>query len=112
MQEEGLLYLNHANVPDHIVCLFGRKGSTTTEHVNKANCNHTINVENEVSLLLGGNLLDGQSKVENGVILKVIERKLLDNLDTLVWIRKALDAVTDSHNQYILLSHLLQVAFS
>merc|ERR1711904_765764 len=73
------------------------EGTAASKHVNEASSNTTIHVQNEVSLLGRGDLLNTQSKIEHFMLCKIFGCEVLDKLDTHVWICLALDTVANAH---------------
>ena len=75
--------------------------------INKAKSNATINIEDEVRLLLGSDLLNLPGVVQQGGGGEVLLGVLADEGDPLVWVVDALDPVADAHDQDALLLSLV-----
>lgn len=81
-----------------VLSFFRRKGATVTEEIDEADGDTTIDVEDEVVLLGGGDCLNGDSVVEEFVGGKVLHDEFFDKLDTEIGIRSRLDTVTDTRD--------------
>ena len=75
---------------------FGRKGAAVAHEVDKADGDAAVDVEDEVVLLGGGDLFDGESVVKRLGIWEVLLDELLDKLDTKVRVVAGLDPVADT----------------
>ena len=77
------------------------------EKIDKAECNATIHIEDEVWFLLGGYLLHLPGVVQEGCGGEVLLSILADESDPLVWVVNALRLVPDTHDQDTLLLGLV-----
>lgn len=57
-------------------------------------------------------LLDGHGEVQDLVVLEVLQSILLDNSHAHVWVAERLDAVSDAHDELVLLAHTLHILSS
>jgi hypothetical protein len=78
--------------------LLGRERSTLSEQVNEADGNATIDVQDQVVFLRGGDGLNGNSVVKQLVGGEVLEHKVLDQLDAQIGVVARLDSVADTRN--------------
>ena len=81
---------------DVFVCFILAKSAAVSQEIDKANGNAAIDVEDEGILLGGGDLLDGNSIVEQRVAGEVLANVVLDELDTQVGVVDALNFVADT----------------
>lgn len=88
-----------------VLSLLSGERTTVAHQVNKADGNATIDVEDQVVLLRGGDTLDSQSVVEQLVVGELIQDVLLDQLDTQVRVVARLDSVTDTGDELVGLAH-------
>lgn len=79
------------------------EGTAATHHVDKATSNASVYVQDEVSLLGCGYLLNTKRKLEDLRFAKMLQGIFFHEFDTHVWIRLALDAVPNAHNQDVVL---------
>lgn len=79
-----------------VLGLLGSERSAVAEQVDKADSNATVDVENQVVLLGGGDGLDGNGVVEQLVVGEVLLHVLLDELDTEIGVVPRLDPVADT----------------
>lgn len=83
----------------HVVLNFlAREGTAVAQHVNEADGNATVDVQNEVVLLRRRHCLNGNSIVEQLGAGEVLLGELLDQLDTKVRVVPGLDTVSDTGN--------------
>lgn len=85
----------------HLKVIFGfflSEGTTVSDEIDKAHGNTTINVQDKVVLLACGDTLDGKGVVEELVVGEALQHKLLDQLDTEIWVVAGLDLVTNTGN--------------
>lgn len=83
----------------HVVLDFlGRESTTVAHQVNEADSNATIDVQNEVVLLGGGDGLDSDSIVEQLGAREVLLGELLDQLDTQIRVVPGLDSVANTRD--------------
>jgi hypothetical protein len=81
-----------------ILSLLGGEGATVTEKVDEADGDGTIDVEDKVVLLAGGNGLDGNSVIEELGGGEVGLAELLDERDTEIGVVARLDTVADTRD--------------
>lgn len=79
-----------------VLGLLGGEGTAVAEEVNEADGDGTVNVENEVVLLAGGDGLDGNGVVEKLGGGEVGLAELLDERDTEIGVVARLDTVADT----------------
>lgn len=79
-----------------VLGLLGRESTAVAHKINKGNSDGTVNVENEVVLLGGGDGLDGDGVVEQGSLGEVGVHKLLDERDTEIGVVARLDTVANT----------------
>ena len=83
----------------HVVLNFLWRESTGVAHeVDEADSNATVDVEDEVVLLRGGDGLNSDGVVEQLGAGEVLLGELLDQLDTKIGVVTGLDTVTDTRN--------------
>jgi hypothetical protein len=88
-----------------VLGLLRGEGTAVAEQVNEADGDSTVNVEDEVVLLAGGDSLDGNSVVEELGGGEVGLAELLDERDTEIGVVARLDTVTNTGNELVLLPH-------
>jgi len=88
-----------------ILGLLSRESTAVADKINKADSNATIDVENEVVLLGGGDSLNSKGVVEELVAREVVEDVLLDELDTEIGVVSGLDTVTNTRDELVGLAH-------
>jgi hypothetical protein len=81
---------------DVLIRLLGSERARVPQEVDEADSNAPVDVEDEGILLGGGDLLDGEGVVEEGVRGEVLADVLLDELDTEIGVVDALDLVADT----------------
>merc|ERR1712000_156809 len=101
-EDEETVQDTHAEV---VLSLLGREGAAVAEQVNEADSNTTIDVENKVVLLGGGDGLDSKGVVEELVAGEVGKNVLLDQLNTEIRVVAGLDTVTDTRDELVGLTH-------
>jgi len=79
-----------------VLSLLGREGTAVAHEVNEADGDGTVNVEDKVVLLAGGDSLDGNGVVEELGGGEVGLAELLDKGDTEIRVVARLDTVTDT----------------
>lgn len=79
-----------------VLCLFGAEGARVSEEVDEADGNATVDVENEVVLLRGGDGFDGEGVVEELGGWEVLQAVFLDERDTEIGVVPRLDTVTNA----------------
>jgi len=79
-----------------VLSLLGREGTAVAEKIDEADGDGTIDVENKVVLLAGGDGLDGNGVVEELGGREVGLAELLDEGDTEIGVVARLDTVTDT----------------
>ena len=89
-QEESV---ETTGVDDFLDTLTGE--STSSHHVDHEDTDGTVDVEDECVFLLGCDLLDFESVVEQVVLRKVFERVFFEQLDTLVGVAQGFDTVSN-----------------
>lgn len=92
-QHEQTVEDTHAHV---VLDLLVGEGTAVAEQVNEADSNTTVDVENQVVLLGGGDSLDGNGVVEQLGAREVLLDKLLDQLDTQIGVVAGLDLVANT----------------
>lgn len=92
-KDEQTVEYTHLEV---VLSLFGREGTAVAEQVNEADGDGTVNVEDKVVLLAGGDGLDGDGVVEELGGGEVGLAELLDERDTEIGVVARLDTVTDT----------------
>lgn len=83
-EDEKTVENAHAQV---ILSLLRRKGTAVAQKVDKADGDTTINVENEVVFLGGGDRLDSNRIVEELVRSEILGDKFLDEFDAQIGVR-------------------------
>jgi len=81
-----------------VLGLFGREGTAVAEQVDEAYSDATVDVEDQVVLLAGGDGLDGLGVVEQRGLGEVLVNVLLDERDTEIRIVARLDTVANTGN--------------
>lgn len=84
--------------PEVVLSLLRREGTAVAEKVDEADSNTSINVQDEVVLLGGGDRLDGEGVVEESGLREVGVDELLDKGDTEIWVVARLDTVTNTRD--------------
>ena len=79
---------------DVLLCLLERESSARSQQVDEAYADASVDIEDEVGLLLGGELLHAQSEVEHLGRREVLLGELLDDHNANVGVLKRLDLVT------------------
>lgn len=82
-----------------------RESAAISQHVDEAGGNDTVDIQDQVRLLAGCDLLNLQSVFKHGLGREVLQDEFLDDLHTNIRIIDGLDAVTDAHDQLTLLAH-------
>lgn len=103
-QNEQTVEDTHAEV---VLGLLGGEGTAVAEEIDKADGNASIDVQDQVVLLGGGDSLDGQGVVEELVTGELGKDVLLDELDSQIGVVARLDTVTDTGNELIGLAHII-----
>lgn len=88
-----------------VLGLLSSEGTAVADKVDESDSNGTVNVENQVVLLGGGDGLDSQSVVEERSAGEVGLDVLLDERDTEIGVVARLDTVTNTGNELVLLAH-------
>jgi hypothetical protein len=88
-----------------ILGFLSREGTAVADKINKADSNATVDVENEIVLLGGGDSLNSKGIVEELVAREVVEDVLLDELDTEIGVVSGLDTVTNTRDELVGLTH-------
>lgn len=101
-QDEETVEDTHLHV---VLNLLAGEGTAVAHEVDEADSNATVNVQDEVVLLGGGDSLDSNGVVEQLGAGEVLLDKLLDQLNTEVRVVAGLDTVTDTGDELVLLSH-------
>ena len=78
-----------------------------SQEINETQCNAPIDIEDEVRLLLGGDLLHLPGVVKHRGVREILFCKVADEGDSLVRVIDALHSVANSHNEFPLLFHLV-----
>jgi len=81
-----------------VLGLLGGESATVAEQVDEANGDTSINVQDQVVLLAGGDGLDGLGVVEKGSVWEVLMNVLLDERYTQVRVVARLDTVTNTRD--------------
>ena len=81
----------------------GNRNVPLSQQIDKAYCNTSVNIEDEVGLLLGGDLLHLPGVVQQWCAGEVLLSELCHQGDSLVRVVQALDSVPDAHDQPALL---------
>lgn len=83
----------------HVVLNFlGGEGTGVAHEVNETDSNATVNVQDQVVLLRGGDGLNSDGVVEQLGAGEVLLGELLDQLDTKIRVVTGLDTVTNTRN--------------
>mmetsp|Transcript_58068 Transcript_58068/g.136081 ORF Transcript_58068/g.136081 Transcript_58068/m.136081 type:complete len:214 (+) Transcript_58068:157-798(+) len=90
-----------------IVGLFPGEGPAGANHVCEADSDAAIHVQDQIGSLPRCDLLNCQGEIQNAVVVEELLRVLLDDDDSLVGVRQRLDAVANSHDEFILLLALV-----
>lgn len=90
--------------PEVVLGLFAGEGAAVAEEINEADSDTTVDVEDEVILLGGGDGLDGEGVVEELGGGEVGLDELLDELDTKIGVVAGLDTVTNTGNWSLLVA--------
>lgn len=92
-ENEQAVENTHAEV---VLSLFRGEGAAVAEEVDEADSDTTVNVQDEVVLLGGGDGLHSDGVIEEFVGGEVLRDKLFDELDTEIRVGSRLDTVTDT----------------
>lgn len=92
-EHEETVEHTHAEV---VFGLLGRESTAVAHEVNEADGNASVDVEDKVVLLRGGDRLDGKSIVEQLGAGEVLLDELLDELDTEIGVVPRLDPVANT----------------
>eukprot|EP00052_Salpingoeca_macrocollata_P018756 m.154460 g.154460 ORF g.154460 m.154460 type:complete len:427 (-) comp20789_c0_seq1:2231-3511(-) len=85
-----------------LVGLLKSESARLSQQVHKGHCNGAVHVQDQVGLLLGGDLLDLQRVVEQRCLGKVLLHVVLDDNHAHIRVLQRLDAVTNSHDELAL----------
>ncbi len=77
------------------------------KQINETDGNTAVDVEDEIRLLAGGDLLHLEGVLQQRGLREVLQGELLDERDPLVRVVDRLDAVADAHDEAALLSRLV-----
>lgn len=102
-QNEETVKDTHSHV---VLNLFAGEGTASAHQVHEADSNATVNVQDKVVLLRGGDRLDGNGVVEQLGAREVLLDELLDKLHTEIRVVAGLDTVTNT-GDYKLLARIL-----
>jgi len=91
---------------DVLIRFLASESAAIAQQIHEANCNATINVENK-SILLGSCHLHGKSIVKETKAQEVLPYILLDELDTQIRVIHALYLVSDTADEFVRLSRLV-----
>lgn len=92
-QNEETVKDTHSHV---VLDLLAGEGTASAHQVHEADSNATVNVQDKVVLLRGGDRLDGNGVVEQLSAGEVLLDKLLDKLHTEIRVVAGLDTVTNT----------------
>jgi hypothetical protein len=101
-QDEQTVEYTHAEI---VLSLLRRESTAVADQVDEADSDTAVHVKNQVVLLRGGDSLDSDGIIEQLVAREVLDDVLLDELDTQIRVVPRLDAMTDTRNELVLLSH-------
>lgn len=87
--------VEHTHV-EVVLGFLGAESSTIAQEINEADCNATVDVEDEVVLLGGRDGLDGDSVVEEFVRWEVLGDEFLDEFDTEIRVGAGFDSVANA----------------
>lgn len=88
-----------------VLSLLGAERTTVLNHINEADSDTAVDVQDQVVLLGGGDGLDGNGVVEQLGAGEVLLGELLDELDTQIGVVTGLDLVANTGNELVLLAH-------
>jgi hypothetical protein len=94
-EDEETVQNTHLHV---VLSLLSGESTAVAHEIHEANSNATVDVEDEVVLLGGGDSLDGDGVVEQLGAREVLLDVLLDEFDTEIRVVAGLDTVTDTGN--------------
>lgn len=77
-----------------VLGFFGSESTTVPQQINEANSNTTIDVEDEVVLLRGGDTLNREGVIKELVGWEALLNEFLDEFNTQVRVVSGLDLVT------------------
>lgn len=98
-KHEQTVQHTHLEVVFRLLCA---ESAAVSEQVDEANSNATVDVENEVVLLGGGNTLDSDGVIEELGRWEVLLAELLNEGDTEVRVVAGLDTVANTRDCYLL----------
>ena len=88
-----------------VLRLLGAEGAAVAHQIHEAHGDGTVNVEDQVVLLGGGDALDGEGVVEHLAAGEALLDELLDELDAEIGVVARLDLVADTWDELVLLPH-------
>ena len=98
--------IQRANVDELLRFLVG-EAATGPHEVDKRDCNHSVDVEDQIGFLGSGDFLHLQSVVQQRMGGELLVDVGLENLGSLVGVVDRLHSVTNTHDQLTLLAHVV-----
>lgn len=94
-EHEKTVEYTHAKV---VLGLFGAESTTVSEEINEADCNTTVNVEDQVVFLGGSDGLDGDCVFKHLARGEVLLDEFFDKLDTQIRVVSRFDPVANTRD--------------
>lgn len=87
--------------------LLPSKGAAVAQHIHKSGGYDTIDIQNQIWLLVGCDLLHLQGVLQQRTLWEVLHDELLDDLHSHIGIVDRLDAMANTQDEFTLLAHLV-----